>query len=169
MSPVDAGVYGMLHALYRRDGNAPEAERYRQLYAQRAQELEWEPAEQYEQLGGYLMSVGLNDEAATALREALRLGGDRAPVQARLGEALYRAGRLGPASDAYERALAVDPQLADAYLMLGKIHEAEGSIPKAIQDYDRFLASGAKGAGVAEAQQRLARLRAQVPASPKER
>ncbi|HVR71732.1 MAG TPA: tetratricopeptide repeat protein, partial [Vicinamibacteria bacterium] len=165
ISPVDAGVYGMLYALHRRDREIPEAERYRRLYTSRAQELGWDPTRQHEELAGHMISVGMYGGAAEILREAIAMNPARPSSHARLGEALYKAGKAGEAIRHYSRALELDPKFSEAHVMLGKIHEAQGSFQAAMQHYERFLASGRKGPLVHDAQRRLERLRSTTPAA----
>jgi CheY-like chemotaxis protein len=69
---------------------------------------------------------------AVALRET-------GPSLVGLARALYDAERPVEAQRALERSVAVAPDYAPAYLLLGEIHQADGRNPEARSAYERFL------------------------------
>jgi CheY-like chemotaxis protein len=82
--------------------------------------------------------------AASDFRKAVELKeSGRALVG--LARALYDANRGADARRALERAVKVEPTYADAYLLLGEIHQAEGRVPEARAAYEQFLVLQPKG------------------------
>jgi len=65
-----------------------------------------------------------------------------------LGIASVSLGRLGEAAAAYERALRVDPRLANALLYLGNVYVRLGKHDKAMESYRQFLQIQQGGAHV---------------------
>jgi tetratricopeptide (TPR) repeat protein len=164
MAAVDAGVYGMLSALCRRDGEAAEADQYQALYVARSEELGWDAAEQQDVLGGYLGSVGLHELAVRTLRQAAASSPGSAARQVHLAEALRQAGRPAEAAAACARALELDPKSPSAHRVLGAVYEDQGEPLEALRQYEAYLATGPKGPSLREVEARMAYLRrSQVP------
>jgi tetratricopeptide (TPR) repeat protein len=159
MPVVDAGVYGLLSALHRRDAEASEADRYQALYAGRAEELGWDPAEQQDAFAGYMAGVGLHELAASALRRAVALGPGEAARYVRLAEALRQVGKPVEAAAACERALELDSRSPTAHLVLGGVYEDQGQAGKALREYEAYIATGPKGASLRDVEARIAQLR----------
>jgi tetratricopeptide (TPR) repeat protein len=90
--------------------------------------------------GFQALEAGQAHRAAEAFREAI--AGD--PTNARLhlgaGAAAYLERRDDDAKDALERALALDPELAQARELLGQVLRRQGDLPGAIQTYELLLA-----------------------------
>jgi tetratricopeptide (TPR) repeat protein len=77
---------------------------------------------------------------AAADRIAL-FGSDRASLRLAIGQALLRDGRLDAAREELERSVALAPS-ADAWVLLGRAHEAERAWAAAAEAYERALALG---------------------------
>jgi tetratricopeptide (TPR) repeat protein len=159
MPVVDAGVYGMLSALCRRDREGAEADRYQALFAGRSEQLGWDAAEQQDVLGGYLASVGLYGPAVRALRQAVALGPGSPARHVHLADALRQAGRPAEAAAACARALELDPQSPTAHLVLARVHEDRRQPVEALREYEAYLATGPKGASSRDVEARVAQLR----------
>jgi tetratricopeptide (TPR) repeat protein len=159
MPAVDAGVYGMLTALHRCDGEAADADRYEALYVARGTELGRDASEQQDLLGGYLSSVGLHELAIRALRQAVALDPRAAARQVHLAEAYRKAGRPAEAEAACARALELDPNAATAHLVLGEVYESQDKPLEALRHYESYVASGPRGPSLRAAEARVAILR----------
>jgi tetratricopeptide (TPR) repeat protein len=78
---------------------------------------------------------GVKDAESASLPEA-----DPALAQARLGEALYRAGELDLARHAFEHAVEIAPDYVDALSYLGQIESSLGDSAAAVQHLERAIA-----------------------------
>ncbi len=163
VTPVDANVYGTLFALAHRDGDRAQASRYEALYLARVKEQFGAGlAEQYAGLGRHLLRVGLHEAAAEMLSKAVAAGANDQQLDARLAEALFEGAKLPQARAAYARALELEPNWAEGYLVLGRLAEAEGSHQEALRRYQTFLSIHAKGPVADEVRQRVAKLSSAV-------
>lgn len=77
----------------------------------------------YGQLSALLSQQGRHDDALALIDQAVGWCGDIAALHYHCGATQESAGRLGEAIEAYERALALDPALADAHYRLGSLCE----------------------------------------------
>ncbi|MFN0084162.1 MAG: tetratricopeptide repeat protein [Blastocatellia bacterium] len=75
-------------------------------------------------LGAAQASAGRAAEAATMLREALRLRADDVPARLRLADLLFNAGALAESRQLYEAVIAKRPDLAAAHYGLGRVKSA---------------------------------------------
>ena len=131
-SSADAwGRFGAVcdaHRLY-----GPAATCYRRALALAPDDFRWP----------YLLATVLEsdgapwEEVAGHLRTAAELQSDYAPAFVRLGELLLRNGRLTEAPEAFERAIALDPELAVAHRGLGQVRLSGNDAPAAIQHLER--------------------------------
>ncbi|MFP5500889.1 MAG: tetratricopeptide repeat protein [Candidatus Sericytochromatia bacterium] len=93
-------------------------------------------------------------EGASELKaiEALLPGrADRQTFFLALGEAERQAGRLAPALEAYQAAIALAPQSAEAHVGQGRALEAAGRVEEAIASYETARALSPRDLGVGEA------------------
>jgi tetratricopeptide (TPR) repeat protein len=90
--------------------------------------------------GFQALAAGQAHLAAEAFREALAADPTNARLHLGAGAAAYLERRDDDAKDALERALAIDPELAQAREMLGQVLRRQGDLPGAIQTYETLLA-----------------------------
>ena len=122
---------------------------------------------------GYLQrydKTGNLDRAIQSFEDALRANSQFALAYAGLGEA-YRsryettrdAGNIPKATDACDRAIALDPQLGSAYITRGRIHAATGRPELALEEFQHALSLEPRSAealqGVARTYETMGRLR----------
>src|SRR5438105_2610743 len=89
---------------------------------------------------GNLELARANATAGLALlRQAAARNPDAAHVQQRLGVAYKRLGEWGNAAEAFERALAIDPQHADSYFELADLSQTLGQTDTAIMFFQRTI------------------------------
>jgi tetratricopeptide (TPR) repeat protein len=112
---------------------------------------------------GLLLAAGEKQFAAgeAMVRAGLALDAADAAGHFALAWILYSAGRLPEAEDAAHQALARQPDLAAAYLLLAQIHLSEGKPGAGADDLDSYFRIAPRGAQNAEAQA----LRHQAPHS----
>ena len=89
---------------------------------------------------GNLELARANAAAGVALlRQAAARNPEAAHVQQRLGVAYKRLGEWGNAAEAFERALAIDPQHADSYFELADLSQTLGQTDTAIMFFQRTI------------------------------
>jgi cytochrome c-type biogenesis protein CcmH len=117
--------------------------------------------------------LGRHEDAAKAYANTLRILGSDADREAGLGEALTAANDgiiTKEAREAFERALALDPDAVRPRFYLALAHGQDGDTPAAISAWRALLADApAEGASWVEtARGELARLEGQAPRGPTE-
>lgn len=65
-----------------------------------------------------------------------------------IGVFYYQNGDLGHATDAFARAVALDPNYANAHYFLGQIYERQGARDKALTEYQKVLATNPSNADI---------------------
>jgi predicted TPR repeat methyltransferase len=90
-----------------------------------------------------LSQAGDSDAALEAARETALMFPGIAAVAVGLGEALLRAGTLAIAIAEFQRALRIDPQLAEGRFLLGCAWLEAGEPEKALQAFDEIPADAA--------------------------
>jgi Tfp pilus assembly protein PilF len=98
------------------------------------------PNRNYVPYGRELLDQGLDKPAIVAFEQAAQ-GSPNASILYRLGGLLVRTGQRDKARDAYERALAVQPDLAEASNDLGTLLAEKGDLPAAIVRFRAALAA----------------------------
>src|SRR5262249_38971946 len=98
------------------------------------------PHRAYIHYGRELLDEGLEKDAAFAFQQAAQ-GSPDASILYRLGSLLVRTGQRDKARDAYERALALQPDLAEASNDLGTLLAEGGELPAAIVRFRAALAA----------------------------
>lgn len=91
------------------------------------------------ELGYYLLRARHFDEAREVFSFLSELDPRNTAALVNLGIASAALGRLGDAEAAYQKALKVDPRLADAYLYLGNVYIRNGQPARAKEAYRQFL------------------------------
>ncbi len=92
-------------------------------------------------LASDLASLGHADRAIALIDDALRARPGDASLHALRGAALARAGRPTAARSAFERALAIDADCAEALAGLAELEIAAGEIERAVDLFDRAAAA----------------------------
>lgn len=143
---------------------AGAAEAYRQ-----AAEAMPEEAEYQVWLGVLEAQQGHEEAAAAAYARAEALTGDRAQFLVARGMSWLQIAALDEAEADAEGALALTPDSATAYILLGGVYEARGDIPRAIEAFERAgnLAEAAGDSALTVmARTRLGMLLQAAPAGP---
>jgi tetratricopeptide (TPR) repeat protein len=129
--PQDAdanGRFGMLLHAYEQYESAERCYRRARILA--PDHLEWA------YYLGLVESIGgRNEEAAAALREAVRLDTSYLPARAKLAEVLVNLNRVSESREVSLGALAQDPQFVPAYYWLGRAAAAEGNANESLESY----------------------------------
>jgi tetratricopeptide (TPR) repeat protein len=99
------------------------------------------PHRSYNPYGRELLDQGLEKQAIVAFEEAAQDRSVSSSVLYRLGNLLARTGQREKARDAYERALAIQPDLAEASNDLGALMAETGELPAAIERFRAALAA----------------------------
>jgi tetratricopeptide repeat protein len=92
-----------------------------------------------EKAGWTAIRAGRPEDAATAFREAVRLGPRRAEPLLGIGLAEFLLGHLDGARQALESALQLDPAQTEASRLLGYVLYRKGDVDGAIQVYEQAL------------------------------
>lgn len=82
---------------------------------------------------------GARSEAAAQLQQAVSLAGDDAMLRVRLAEMQLAMGQMAAARQTAEQALDLNPKLAAAWAIRGRVMRAGGRLPQALADYYRSL------------------------------
>ena len=80
---------------------------------------------------------GKNAEAASTLRDAIRLDPEYLPARLKLAEVLLSLGRLDESATACQSIVKDNPQFAPAYYWLGRVAGAKGDVSASIGQYNR--------------------------------
>ncbi len=89
--------------------------------------------------GRELLDQGLEAAAVVAFERAAQASPSASTLY-RLGTLLVKSGQAGRARDAFERALAMEPNLAEAHNDLGALLAQQGDVPAAIERFRTALA-----------------------------
>lgn len=123
---------GLLEMAQNRDGEAREA------FAQAV----LEDASQWYVHRGLAMALVAGGRPAEALpeyRTALELAGEHPVLLSEYGRALYSAAQYPAAVEQLKKAVALDPEWADAWLALGNAQVRAGDAAAAVQAFDAYL------------------------------
>jgi tetratricopeptide (TPR) repeat protein len=120
------------------DAEARGARGDAQLAYERALTLEPSCVDAVINLGRLLHETGRYVAAERVYREGLRHCGPDATLFFNLGTLLEDANRIGPAIEAYQHAVATDPQLADGHYNLARLFEMMGKPQHAIRHLGQY-------------------------------
>ena len=98
------------------------------------------PSRDYYKIGGALLQAGYAEQALPYLEEMLRRTPDNVKALLAVGRIHLEAQRQAPARAAIERALALDPRLAEGWNEMGGIETLAGRLPEALRCYEKALA-----------------------------
>jgi len=98
------------------------------------------PTRDYYKIGGALLQAGYSDQALPYLEEMRRRTPGNARVLLAIGRVHLLAKRLPAAREVLQRALDLDPLLADAWNELGGVETEAGNFPEALRLYQKALA-----------------------------
>jgi tetratricopeptide (TPR) repeat protein len=117
---------------------AGQWERAEQLLAQAVQTCPVDP-DSRRHYAEALWHQGQREQAVAQLEEAARLDGDHAALRVRLAEMRLAMGQVEPARRDAQSALDLDPKLAEAWAIRGRIMRACAKPRQALADYHRAL------------------------------
>ena len=139
LGQADAYDYGNLGNLYFRTGARPAAETaYRQ-----AIRLAPDHAASHHDLAVVLRALQRPDEAAEALARAVALKPDDPEYRYKLGSLALERKQPQAAQENLRKAIDLGSKNTYAYLFLGRLHQEQGQVEKAIQLYEQILTSPA--------------------------
>ena len=98
------------------------------------------PARDYFKIGGAMWMAGYPEQALPYLEEASRRSPTNAKTIAAIGRIHLEAERLGPAREAFERAIALDPTSPEFWNDMGGVEAAADNPREALRLYQRALA-----------------------------
>ena len=142
-APGHAQLYNNLGVALHRLGKPDEAV----SQFNRALQIRPDFAKAYNNLGAALIELGRVDEAVIACAEAIRLQGDLKQAHNNLGLALKKkaaisscgAGSLQDAAASFEKAIALDPEYAEALSNLGMVLIAQGKLKEAADNLQKAV------------------------------
>lgn len=105
-------------------------------------------AEAWRMLGQANLALGLQDEGANCLREAVTLMPDSVPAMIALGDLLGSTGNLGESIGYFERAVAIDPNNMALVHKLASAMMKQGRVAEAVPHLRRVLAIKPEAEGV---------------------
>jgi tetratricopeptide (TPR) repeat protein len=98
------------------------------------------PRRDYYKIGGALLQAGYTEQALPYLEEMLRRTPDNVKALLAVGRIHLEAKRAAPARAALDRALALDPRLAEGWNEMGGVETLAGRLPEALRCYEKALA-----------------------------
>ena len=119
------------------------------------------------QLGNMLYDAGRYAEAVPAYQQAFALDPKNINVSTDLGTALWYSGRADDALAQYEKSLAIDPTHAQTLFNQGIVrHDGKQDHPRALQSWERLLASNPNYPDREKVQQLIDQTRQKVETTP---
>jgi cytochrome c-type biogenesis protein CcmH/NrfG len=88
---------------------------------------------------GSATASGQKERAASALEEDIKADPTNAELWLHLGFAQRKLGQINDAQKAFEKVTSLNPQLQDAYYMLGLIYESKHMTPEAKKAWEQYL------------------------------
>jgi arylsulfatase A-like enzyme/Tfp pilus assembly protein PilF len=109
------------------------------VHYERALELNPRHADAYLNYAALLVSRSSADAALSLLRRARGAGVEDPDVELEIGVLELERGRIGPARDAFERSLALNPCAEGIHEALGRLAQKDGRFAEAAARYERAL------------------------------
>lgn len=134
-NPRNAMLLARLGASYRTDNPARSLEYYRQ-----AAEIKPDSAEYAIGYAAALVQARRFTDAATILKQVVRIDPQNYTAHANLATALYESKRYAEAVPEYEWILAAKPEAVVAHYFIATAHDYLGEYPQALASYEKFLA-----------------------------
>lgn len=115
----------------------------------KAVELDEDSAAAYDGLAALYNSTGRLDEAGEAAAKAMELnsasGGGDATSAYNAGAIMMNSGKVAEAKVQFQRAIQLDPNMAEAHFQLGMTFINEGNVGEAIKSLEQYLALAPNG------------------------
>jgi tetratricopeptide (TPR) repeat protein len=155
------------HACYYYIGGAQaQKQAYAEAEAAYKKAIEIKPdfSEAYNGLAGVYNSQKRFDDAAAATAKAAELagaggGGASASAIYNQGVVLWNSQKFGEAKVLFEKAVSIDPNMADAWYQLGMANLNTGDMPGAVTAFEGYLKAAPNGPKAAEAKTILSQLK----------
>jgi tetratricopeptide (TPR) repeat protein len=145
--------YGAIGSIHLANGNHEEAEEAFLMAAEQNPDL----PHVYDGLATIYNTQGKFDMAAEASAKALELrsasgetDGDATGLFNQ-GVILWNSGKIPEAKASFEKSVALDPAMAEAYYWLGMANVNEGKLPEAVEYFDKYLELAPDGQYAAQA------------------
>jgi Tfp pilus assembly protein PilF len=157
--PTCAVCYLQLGDVYARQKDYPKSEEA----FKKALELDATSADAYDRLGVIYNAQGRMDQAAESAAKAAELhkaaGGGSATSAFNAGAILVNAGKFAEAQVQFQRAIRLDPSLAEAHFQLGVTLISTGNAAEAIKSLEQYLALAPNGPNAQMAKDMLPELK----------
>jgi Tfp pilus assembly protein PilF len=157
--PTCAACYVRLGDVYARQKDYPKSE----AAFKKALELDASSADAYDGLAVIYNAQGRMDQAAEAAAKAVELqrtaGGGNATSAFNAGAILVNSGKFAEAQVQFQRAIRLDPSMAEAHYQLGIALVSTGNAAEAIKSLEQYLALAPKGPNAQMARDMLPELR----------
>jgi tetratricopeptide (TPR) repeat protein len=137
--PTCAQCYTQLGDLHSRRKEYPQAE----VAFKKAVEIDAKSADAYDGLASLYNSTNRLAEAADASAKAMELnsatGGGDATSAYNAGAIMMNSGKVAEAKAQFQRAIQLDPKMAEAHFQLGMTFINEGNVGEAIKALEQYL------------------------------
>jgi Flp pilus assembly protein TadD len=157
--PTCAACYVRLGDVYARQKDYPKSE----TAFKKALELDASSADAYDGLAVVYNAQGRMDQAAEAAAKALELqraaGGGNATSAFNAGAILVNSGKFAEAQVQFQRAIRLDPSMAEAHYQLGIAFVSSGNAAEAIKSLEQYLALAPNGPNAQMARDMLPELK----------
>jgi Flp pilus assembly protein TadD len=157
--PTCAVCYVRLGDVYARQKDYPKSE----AAFKKALELDASSADAYDGLAVVYNAQGRMDQAAEAAAKAMELqgasGGGSATSAFNAGAILVNSGKFAEAMVQFQRAILLDPSMAEAHYQLGVALVSAGNAAEAIKSLEQYLALAPKGPNAQMARDMLPELK----------
>jgi tetratricopeptide (TPR) repeat protein len=157
--PTCAMCYVHLGDVYARQKDYPKSEEA----FKKALELDPSSADAYDRLAVVYNAQGRMDQAAEAAAKAAEIhgaaGGGNATSAFNAGAILVNSGKSAEAQVQFQRAIRLDPSMAEAYYQLGLALVGTGNVAEAIKSLEQYLALAPKGPNAPMARDMLPELK----------
>ena len=157
--PTCAACYVHLGDVYSRQKDYPKSEEA----FKKALELDASSADAYDRLAVVYNAQGRMDQAAEASAKAAELhgaaGGGNATSAFNAGAILVNSGKFAEATVQFQRAIRLDPSMAEAHYQLGVALISTGNVAEAIKSLEQYLALAPKGPNAQMAKDMLPELK----------